>query len=220
MLLIKAEELFIHHQIRKFLSSINGLIMAGGRNSRLGRDKAFIEYHGKPQVLHLYEMLASLQVPAYISCRRSQADQFQGICPLIFDGDLSIGPLGGIFAAMEAYPVHDWLVIASDMPMVTERTLVRLMQKYGKKSLTTYKSQKKAFPEVLLTIYKKELLPTFRKAIHRRNYSLQTLLKSVEKHFVIPENELELLNVNTVEDLNAVLHLIRDQQLPNRPNSD
>lgn len=183
--------------------------MAGGKSSRLGREKAFIAYHGKPQVLYLYNILKSLHLDVYISCRYDQATQFQGICSLIIDQEPSIGPLGGIFVAMATYPDSDWMVVACDMPMISEHTVRNLLENRGEKPVTTYKSEKKDFPEVLLTVYNKELFSAFQQAIESKNYSLQTLLKNQEKRFILPGNEQELVNVNTMEELNMVTDLIR-----------
>ena len=189
--------------------SINALIMAGGEGSRLGMDKAFIHYYGEPQVLHLHKMLKSLVLEVYISCRRDQQEKFQNICPLVFDREPSIGPIGGVLAAMVTHTDHDWLVMACDMPMVSVQTLQNLLDHQGPERVITYKSEKKSFPEVLLTIYRKELLSTFQQAAESKSYSLQNVLKSVDTLFLSPDSEQELINVNTIEDLNRVNNLIK-----------
>lgn len=189
--------------------SINALIMAGGEGSRLGMDKAFIQYYGEPQVLRLHKILKSLGLEVYISCRRDQQEKFRNICPLIFDREPSIGPIGGVLAAMVAHTDHDWLVVACDMPMVSVQTLQNLLNHRGPEPVITYKSEKKPFPEVLLTLYRKELLATFQKAVESKSYSFQNLLKSVDTLFIPPDNEQELINVNTIEDLDQVNNLIK-----------
>ena len=191
---------------------MNALIVAGGNSTRIGRSKAFIAYHGVTQISYLYELLRSMPLPVYISCRKNQASQFQEICPLIIDMEPAVGPMGGIFAAMSAYPDSDWLVMACDMPMISEKTIKRLTESYSDKPVITYKSDHKTFPEVLLTIYKKKLFSDFQQAISKKAYSLQKLINKVDKHFISPESEYELINVNTVEDLNMVKSMIKNSQ--------
>ena len=183
--------------------------MAGGESSRLGREKAFINYHGKPQVLHLHQMLKSLQLEVYISCRRGQVAQFRDICPLIIDQGPSVGPMGGIFAALSTGAVHDWLVVACDMPLVSVQTFQNLLANHRGSPVTTYKDENKAFPEVLLTIYGGGCFSSFQQAISDKSYSLQSLLKTVNTRFVPPANEQELMNVNTLEGLKKAMRLVR-----------
>ncbi len=189
--------------------SINGLILTGGKSSRLGREKAFINYHGKPQVMYLYDLLQSLGLEVFISCNPDQVTSFQHTDRLLVDKREFIGPMGGIFTAMSAYPDSDWLVVACDMPMISKKTLQYLLDHDEGQGIVTYKSRKKAFPEVLLTIYKKEIFPAIHKAVENKNYSLQRLLKEAETRFIVPKDELTLMNVNTTGDLTKISQLIK-----------
>ncbi|MDN5213972.1 molybdenum cofactor guanylyltransferase [Fulvivirgaceae bacterium BMA12] len=189
--------------------SINGLILTGGKSSRLGQEKAFINYHGKPQVMYLYDLLQSLGLDVFISCNPDQVTSFQRTDRLLIDKREFIGPIGGIFTAMSAQPDRDWLVVACDMPMISKKTLQHLLDHDEGQRIITYKSKEKAFPEVLLTIYKKEIFPAIRQAVENENYSLQRLLKEVETRFIAPEDEITLVNVNTAEDLAKINRLIK-----------
>jgi nucleoside-triphosphatase THEP1 len=51
---------------------ITGLVLCGGQSVRMGSDKAFLEYHGKPQCYHLYDELQTIYNNVFISCNESQ----------------------------------------------------------------------------------------------------------------------------------------------------
>ena len=49
-----------------------GLVLSGGKSTRMGTDKGLIEYHGLPQREHLYHLLSKVCERTFISLRREQ----------------------------------------------------------------------------------------------------------------------------------------------------
>jgi len=95
--------------------SIGGYVLAGGRSTRMGRDKALLELAGKPLVQHAVLKLRRLTGEAYILGHRAELSAF---APLVPDLRKSCGPLGGIEAAL-AHTQHEWImVLPVDMPFV------------------------------------------------------------------------------------------------------
>ena len=39
---------------------MNGLVLAGGESTRIGMDKAIIDYHGQPKYIHVYKLLENM----------------------------------------------------------------------------------------------------------------------------------------------------------------
>src|SRR5690348_14350250 len=91
-----------------------GLVLAGGRSSRMQRDKAAIEYRpGESQLATAMNLLAPRVARAFISVRRDQRDDdARAKYPQIVDGDDVQGPIAGICAALAAHPAVAWLVLA------------------------------------------------------------------------------------------------------------
>jgi molybdopterin-guanine dinucleotide biosynthesis protein A len=95
--------------------SIGGYVLAGGRSTRMGRDKALLEFGGKPLVQHAVLKLRRLTGEAYILSGRPELAAF---APLVPDLRESCGPLGGMEAAL-AHTQRDWiLVLPVDMPFL------------------------------------------------------------------------------------------------------
>jgi molybdenum cofactor guanylyltransferase len=113
------ETFLLAHSSKKYL--LHGLILAGGRSSRMGRDKALINYHTENQLLHTVSLLQPQCQKVFVSCREEQAETYRhfGI-PIITDSYLGIGPMGGLLSAQQAWPDVAWVVAACDLPFLDE----------------------------------------------------------------------------------------------------
>jgi molybdopterin-guanine dinucleotide biosynthesis protein A len=132
-----------------------GLVLAGGKSTRMGRDKSALEYHGAPQVRHAYEQLTSRCDQVFVSSREEQAGEahLEGL-PLLFDAFLNAGPMAGILSAQRLHPNAAWLVLACDLPYVEAETLDYLLaQRNPLKLATAYTSAHDGFPEPLCAVY-------------------------------------------------------------------
>lgn len=94
---------------------IGGYVLAGGRSSRMGRDKALLELGGKPLVLHAAVKLRRVCMEVSILGSNPALEQY---APLVKDVHPGCGPLGGIEAAL-LHSQHDWnLIMPVDVPFV------------------------------------------------------------------------------------------------------
>jgi molybdenum cofactor guanylyltransferase len=94
---------------------IGGYVLAGGRSTRMGRDKALLDLAGKPLVQHAVLKLRRLTDDVSILSGRPELAAF---APLVPDLRENRGPLGGIEAAL-AHTRHDWIfVLPVDMPFL------------------------------------------------------------------------------------------------------
>lgn len=117
----------------------------------MGRDKATLQYGEKPQAVAAYELLAKCCGQVFLSCRQGQA---LGGLPAIYDTVEGIGPMGGILSAFAAHPDKAWLVLACDLPFLTEATLWDLITRRDVTQLATaYRSAHDGLPEPLCAIY-------------------------------------------------------------------
>src|SRR5688500_12611680 len=106
-----------------------GLVLAGGRSTRMRRDKAALEYRaGETQLDATLHLLEGRVARAYVSVRADQrGDAARAGHPQIVDrGDVE-GPVAGILAAFAAHPDSAWLVLACDLPFLDARTLDALL---------------------------------------------------------------------------------------------
>lgn len=134
---------------------IYGLILAGGRSSRMGRDKALLAYHGKSQIEWTAERARAICERVYLSVRPDQADDpSRAGLPQIVDQIADHGPIAGIMAAQAEAPQAAWLVLACDLPFVDEATLRQLAAaRDPSRVATAYRSSHDGLPEPLCAIF-------------------------------------------------------------------
>jgi molybdopterin-guanine dinucleotide biosynthesis protein A len=132
-----------------------GLVLAGGRSTRMQRDKAGLEYVGKPQLTRAMELISPLVERAFVSVRaEQQRDPQRAAYDTISDLHSDLGPLAGIQAALRTHPDHAWLVLACDLPFLEETTLRHLIaHRAADRLATAYRSQFDGLPEPLCAIY-------------------------------------------------------------------
>jgi molybdopterin-guanine dinucleotide biosynthesis protein A len=178
-----------HHE------DLYGLILTGGRSSRMGTDKSLLVYHGKPQREFLFDLLGKFCQQVFISCREDQNVPFN-LNP-IADRFNFRSPLNGILSAFAHEPGVSWLVIAVDMPFVDDYALHRLISSRDKTKMATcfYNAAEKQ-PEPLLTLWEQSSYPFLLKFAQDGNVSPRDFLNSHPVALINPPNEKTIVNVN------------------------
>jgi molybdopterin-guanine dinucleotide biosynthesis protein A len=134
---------------------VQGLILAGGASTRMQRDKAALLYAGKTQLQRAYSLLTGHVEHVYVSVRAGQKDDpARAHLPMIIDSVESAGPIAGIRSALEQYPGAAWLVLACDLPYLSDATLAHLLESRDASRLATaYRSAHDGLPEPLCAIW-------------------------------------------------------------------
>ncbi|MEO6798797.1 MAG: molybdenum cofactor guanylyltransferase MobA [Rhodanobacter sp.] len=102
------------------LDHIAGLILAGGRGTRMGgKDKGLVEFNGKPMIEHVLAALRPQVAEALISANRNEESYRKTGCKVVSDAQTGFaGPLAGISAGMHAVTRTHLLVLPCDGPFV------------------------------------------------------------------------------------------------------
>jgi len=135
-----------------------GLILAGGSSSRMHRDKAALRYQGKTQLDRAFELASRHLARVFISVRADQAsDPVRAQRPMIVDSVAGSGPVAGIRSALAAHPHVAWLVLACDLPFLTDAALAHLVRERAAAGTgafaTAYISAHDGLPEPLCAIW-------------------------------------------------------------------
>lgn len=106
-------------------TSLSTIILAGGRSSRMGRDKATIEIAGVPLIRRIYDVVAAIPEIGSIHVVTPWAQRYRPLlpntCDFIAELQPDRGPLVG-FAQGLAQIESDWmLLLACDLPNLTTR---------------------------------------------------------------------------------------------------
>jgi molybdopterin-guanine dinucleotide biosynthesis protein A len=106
--------------------NFSAVILAGGKSSRMGRDKAWLEVDGEPLLARQIQLVRATGAREILISGRADGDYAPFGCPVVRDEWPGAGPLGGLAAALEAALAPLLLVLAVDMPHMTEDCLRRL----------------------------------------------------------------------------------------------
>lgn len=196
------------------VAPLSGLVLAGGRSTRMQRDKAALEYQGRNQLARAVELLSRHVQPVFVSVREAQqSDPVRSRWPQIVDAVPGEGPLVGICSALQAHPDRSWLVVACDLPFLSDQVLAHLLrQRNPQQPATAYRSAHDGLPEPLCAIWEAHaapLLAAFRDQGGHcpRKFLLRTGVPLLE----LPDARA-LDNVNTPQEYAAAV-----VQLPDPP---
>lgn len=175
---------------------MNGLILAGGYSTRMGRDKSMIKYHGVPQYQYIGGLLRAYTDEVFISCRPEQ--QFDSSYARIEDQFENIGPLAGVLSAFQQDAENAWWVIAIDFPYINHGGLSFLYSVRDPHRQATYFIDSEThLPEPLLTIFEPSILPVLLSAYHAGQFSLNKILQSIDGNGVPAGDPQWIVNINS-----------------------
>ncbi len=168
--------------------SHSAALIAGGKSSRMGRDKAALLVDGQPlwrrQLAVLTatgasEVFISGQDDGPWACGVGQAPRLSIAPPVIPDEAPDCGPLGGLLAALRHCASPWLLVLAVDMPKMTPAFLRQLAEE-AERSQRGIVPTLRGFPEPLAAIYPKTALPFAEAALHGGQFKLEPFIRALE----------------------------------------
>jgi molybdenum cofactor guanylyltransferase len=190
---------------------ITGIILAGGKSSRMGSDKGLLEIGGKTLLEIAIFNLSVLCSRILISTNSRLYDQFgTEIVPDIFPG---IGPMGGIYSALKRSSTKKNLVLSVDLPFVNEGLLNHLISGSEKCQVAVPWSGGEYF-EPLCACYDLSLLPLMEQFIHSGNNKLPDLFRQCNINPMVINEACDFfhpslfLNINTKTDLASAQNLM------------
>ncbi len=192
---------------------LNGLILVGGKSSRMGVDKSTLAPQGQKVIYKLYDILKHFCNEVYFSCRASQEQEhhLEGYLK-IKDSQENLGPMGGVISALELKSDFAWFVLACDLPNIKALTIERLVKAWQEiivsnsavKALS-YWNYERNHAEPLCAIYSSRIVDDIKDSLENKKYCLAGLLgKTQGVKFIDLEDTEELSNTNTPEEYLAV----------------
>ncbi|WP_445748693.1 molybdenum cofactor guanylyltransferase [Polaribacter sp.] len=188
----------IHQIIQQKTANVKGLILIGGKSTRMGTNKSLLDFHGKPQKEIAKELLEKQGLETYFSVANSLENSIE--IPDIF---LNLGPFGGICSAFQKDPNSAWFVLATDLPFVNEDLIKLLLQKRNpSKIATAIKGKNKEFVEPLIAIYEPKAYPILLQYLAQGYSCPRKMLINNDVEIVEVDDDL-IRNINTPEEFEA-----------------
>jgi molybdopterin-guanine dinucleotide biosynthesis protein A len=184
--------------LTKPLSKPAGLVLAGGRSTRLGTDKSLLLLDNKPLYQLAQEKLSPFCSKIFFSINESQT---LPVANWVLDKYDDQGPLSGILSALD-FIDKPLLVMAVDMPAIQRSTIELLLKQHRPNNkVTAYFNTEKQLWEGLVSIWEPSILTDLATFFDGGGRSLQKFLHQINASKVSIAKEEEFRSVNMQEDL-------------------
>ncbi len=182
--------------------SIEAVILAGGKSTRMGTDKGLLEINGKAMVKYLIDTISSLEMTLSISTSDKTYIKFGQ--PVITDQYSEIGPLGGLHSGLKNSKNNAVLIVSVDAPFLTKDCISKLIQHLNLNTIIISSCEESRYP--LIGIYPTKVLSGLERHIENGGRSVFGFLESQEVIDVQFSNNQKdcFRNINSLEDLYRV----------------
>ncbi len=190
---------------KQFLSAV---ILAGGKSSRMGQDKALIPWDGIPLLGRVYQVASQCCQQVYILTPWPQ--RYQEILSgqnyqFLVESNPGQGPLVALAQALTEIPTEWFLLLACDLPLLQVEIIRDWTERLNNipGSILATVPQQETFWQPTCGFYRREALPALQEFIQQGGRSFQTWLEQipVEPILVDEQGSNMLFNCNTPMDL-------------------
>ena len=116
-----------------------GVLLCGGKSSRMGTDKALLTIGNKTWLEIALELFNRVGIQSVVSCHKEQLKPFSSLAnneKCIVDNTSHKGPINGILSTHQVFPQQDLLVLACDMPYMEMHILTILLDAFKSQDLS------------------------------------------------------------------------------------
>ncbi|MEE9418933.1 MAG: molybdenum cofactor guanylyltransferase [Desulfatiglandaceae bacterium] len=192
----------------KTIDDVSGVILAGGKSSRYGKNKAFIKINGIPLIEKVITVMGSVFQELIIITNTPHKYSHLRL-PVYKDLIEGLGPLGGIFTGLTAISKDAGFFVACDMPSLNRELLRHMVE--CKDDFDAVVPRISGKMEALYALYRNTCLPAIRRQIDSREYQIFRFFPEVSVRYVdegeIRQFDPELrsfFNVNTPQELQEI----------------
>ncbi len=185
----------IKNDLQNSIPPLFGLVLAGGKSQRMGKDKGSINYHGKPHREYTADLLNLHCNTVFMSKRVGQA--IESSYPELIDTFTGLGPYGAILSAFREHPNYAWLTVACDLPFVDDETIINLVQQRNPSKLATcFHNPETQFPEPLITIWEPRVYPVLLEFLSQGYSCPRKVLINTDIEEIKMQDPIKMTNVN------------------------
>jgi len=190
------------------IAGVTGVILAGGKSSRMGRNKSLLPYNGKPLIAAIYKVMAELFKDVVV-VTNDPADYAFLPCPKTADIHVGKGSMAGVHAGL-SWSATRWIfVVGCDMPFIKPQLVRYLAGRLG--GGLALVPQSAGGLEPLHAFYSRDALPLLDAALSAEKVRLIDILEQLQAQ-VIPAAEFaeissdgrSFFNLNTPEDYSSL----------------
>ena len=187
------------------LRTFCGIVLSGGKSSRMGRDKSEILIDKRSFLEIQLEKLMSLGLPGiYVSGKDSPCTFAESIPDIIPDR----GPLGGLYSSfLKCSDRYQYaLVLGVDLPLITTETLTALIDAHTKSDHEATILSHEGKEEPLIAVYSTDTSHILKQLIDEGDLSVKSFIRSLNAgYFNFSGDSKEVTNCNYPKDLDHII---------------
>lgn len=164
-----------------FINGVSGVILAGGKSSRYGKNKALVNINGIPLIKRVLRVMETL-FPSIVVVTNTPDDYAFLNLPMFVDKIKGLGPLGGIFTGLNVISENAGFFVACDMPFLNS-DLIRYLASVRRGFDVVVPTFSGKF-EALHALYTQNCLPEIEQLIYNGVYQTIQLFQSVSVRYV------------------------------------
>lgn len=193
-----------------FSTILNGAVLAGGRSSRFGSNKALFAPDGETLINKAVDLLRPLVKEVVVSASHANAGAYAFLgLDIVEDQHSDCGPLGGLEALLDRCSTRWLLILTCDMPCV-DSDMLRTMIDHVKQSGGSFENRN--LPQAIAwrrsdgsvspfpLLIEKDALSVLRSRMNSGRRSMKGLLGALNTYYIIVPSDRLLSNINRPED--------------------
>ena len=187
--------------------NITGIVLAGGKSSRMGSDKGLLTINDKTFVEHVIVAMKPLVDKIIIVSNNKDYDQFG--YRRVEDSIKDSGPLAALYSGLKHSETEFNLVLSCDIPMIKTELLKKLVDAdLENHEVVQIESNTKTMP--LIAMYKKQCMHKCLELLQQGERRLRVAVNELKTKTIIIDAEFDqfVKNVNTKEDLKTINHAV------------
>ena len=189
----------------KIKADISGYILAGGKSSRLGTDKALLLVQDEPLLMRIKKLIDPFCKTVGISGLKTEYVDFNiRMVPDLYHG---IGPISGIISSLKHSSTEWNLLVSVDTPFINTELIQSLIAQTGQYDCII--PEHDGGIEPLIGLYNRQILLQLEEIISQGDYKLQRVLAKLNTHyldcnFLVQKYPRLFFNINRPEDYNSL----------------
>lgn len=158
------------------MRELSAALIAGGRSTRMGLDKAWIKLDGEPLWQHQLATLRALEPAEIFLCGAGRGDLVAADMRGLLDAEPDRGPLGGLAAALASSSEPFVLALAVDLPAMTSEFLAELADESATDGVGIV-PELDGFYQALAAVYPRALAECASRLAADEDHSLQHFIR-------------------------------------------
>lgn len=179
---------------------VEAFVLAGGKSSRMGRDKGLVLFNGRSMVSYVLKALSKTEIPFKIIAHDAGYEKFGP--PVYPDLIEEKGPMGGLLTAFSNTQAKAVFLISCDIPLITFEAIKQLLDMAEKKRIIAATVEGRINP--LFAIYPVTLTEEVKERIQEDNLKMTGFILE-NKHTLVSSISRKMpdifRNINTPEEL-------------------